>query len=85
MHLVLLYKTPDGCNLGNARDDQGKRDEAVAEYRKALALDPKYAMAHNGLGVALSEQGKRAGANAWIGKPVEAKSLLAGIHKVLGP
>ncbi len=30
------------------------------------------------------EQGKRAGATAWIVKPYESKSLLEGINKVLG-
>ena len=39
-------------NLGNALKDQGKLDEAVACYRRALQLRPDYAEAHNNLGVA---------------------------------
>jgi protein O-GlcNAc transferase len=37
-------------NLGNALNDQGKLDEAVACYRRALELKPDYAEAHNNLG-----------------------------------
>ena len=37
--------------------DQGKLDEAVACYRRALELKPDYAEAHNNLGNAFKEQG----------------------------
>jgi hypothetical protein len=33
--------------------DKGRLDEAIAEYREAIALDPRYAPAHNSLGHAL--------------------------------
>ena len=45
-------------NLGNTLKDQGKLDEAVACYRRALELKPDYAAAHNNLGVVLKGQGK---------------------------
>jgi tetratricopeptide (TPR) repeat protein len=43
--------------LGNALKRQGKHDDAIAAYRKAIALDPKYAVAHTALGNALMEKG----------------------------
>ena len=42
-------------NLGNALQEQGEVDEAVAQYRRALALDPSYAEAHSNRGNALKE------------------------------
>ena len=46
-------------NLGNALKAQGKIDDAVAGYKRALVLKPDYAEAHNNLGIILNEQGKR--------------------------
>ena len=51
-----------GVALGNALKDQGKLDEAVAEYREALRIDPSFALARYNLGEALRQQGDRAGA-----------------------
>ena len=45
-------------NLGNAFKDQGKLDEAVACWRRALALKPDFAQANNNLGIALLDLGK---------------------------
>ena len=39
--------------LGNILADQGKVDEAIAEYRESLRLKPESADAHNNLGKAL--------------------------------
>jgi len=38
---------------GNACYEQGRMDEAIAEYREAIRLTPDYAEAHNNLGAAL--------------------------------
>ena len=38
--------------------NQGKLDEAIAEYREAMRLKPDYPEAHNNLGVTLKDQGK---------------------------
>ena len=38
--------------------EQGKPDEALACYRRALELKPDYAEAHSNLGIALKDQGK---------------------------
>ncbi len=45
-------------NLGNALKAQGRLDEAVACYVRALSLKPDHAEAHYNLGVALQAQGK---------------------------
>jgi protein O-GlcNAc transferase len=45
-------------NLGNVLKEQGKLDDAVAHYHRALGLKPGFAEAHNNLGNALKKQGK---------------------------
>jgi len=45
-------------NLGRALKQQGNLDEAVPHYRRAIALDPRLAAAHNALGSALGSQGQ---------------------------
>ena len=46
------------CNLGNALYELGRLDEAAANQRQAIALNPDYAMAHNNLGNVLLAQGR---------------------------
>jgi len=43
--------------LGGALFDQGKVEEAIAQYTDSLQLDPDYASAHYNLGIALAETG----------------------------
>ena len=38
--------------------EQGKLEEAIEAYNKALAIKPDYAEAYNNMGVTLKEQGK---------------------------
>jgi tetratricopeptide (TPR) repeat protein len=45
-------------NLGNGLRDNGRIDEAIACYQKAIDLDPKFALAHNNLGHALQAKGQ---------------------------
>jgi tetratricopeptide (TPR) repeat protein len=45
-------------DLGFALDRQGRLEEAVAEYRRALDRNPNHPDARNNLGVALARQGK---------------------------
>jgi Flp pilus assembly protein TadD len=45
-------------NLGNALRKQGKVNEAVARYQKALEIDPRHAQAHVNLGAILSQKGR---------------------------
>ena len=44
--------------MGNALKEQGKLEEAIEAYNKALAIKPDYAEAYNNMGNALQEQGK---------------------------
>src|SRR5262249_22072973 len=69
---------------GIALYDQGKLDEAVAAYRKAVELDPKRALAHKNLGAALARQGKRDEAVAEYRKAIELDPKYAHAHNDLG-
>jgi len=44
--------------MGVALTDQGKPEEGIAAYNKALLIKPDYADAHNNMGNALTDQGK---------------------------
>ena len=46
------------CHLGSTQQAQGRLDEAVASFRRALELKPDFAEALNNLGLALAGQGK---------------------------
>jgi len=70
--------------VGRALFDKGEVDEAIAWYKKAIALDPKYAQAHNDLGVALWNKGQWAEAIACCQKAIELDPKLAMAHFNLG-
>ena len=44
--------------MGIALKEQGKLEEAIEAYNKALAIKPDYAEAYNNMGNTLQEQGK---------------------------
>ena len=44
--------------MGVTIQEQGKLDEAIEAYNKALAIKPDYAEAYTNMGVTLQEQGK---------------------------
>jgi tetratricopeptide (TPR) repeat protein/serine/threonine protein kinase len=71
-------------HLGNALWHQGKRDEAVVQWRKAIELDPKLALAHANLGNALWHQGKWDEAVVELRKAIELDPKLASAHVNLG-
>jgi len=64
--------------------DQGKLDEAVAEFRKAIRLKPDLAEAHGNLGVALRAQGKQEEAIAEFRAATRIKPDSADAHISLG-
>jgi tetratricopeptide (TPR) repeat protein len=45
-------------NIGNVLSKEGKLDEAIRYYRRALELDPDFAKAHYNLGNVLLDQGE---------------------------
>ena len=44
--------------MGVTLQDQGKLEEAIEAYNKALAIKPDYAEAYYNMGIALQDQGK---------------------------
>lgn len=78
-------------NLGNALQAQGKLDEAVANYQKALALNLDFAEVHYNLGLALQTRGNLDAAIASYHKAlllnpgyVKAHYNLAIVHQAQG-
>ena len=58
-------------------------DEAETSYRKAIALKPDYAEAHNNLGNILKEQGKLDESEACFRQAIELKPDFAEAHSNL--
>src|SRR6202050_4875847 len=56
--------------LGLVEGQLGKLDLATAQFRRAIALDPKFARAHAALGVSLRRQGNHAAALSEFRKAV---------------
>ena len=69
---------------GNALKDQGRLDEAIAAYNRAIALKPDYAEAHNNLGIALKDQGRLDEAIAAYHRAIALKPDHAEAHNNLG-
>jgi tetratricopeptide (TPR) repeat protein len=67
-----------------AQFDKGERDEGIASLRKAIAIDPKLARAHNNLGRALMEKGEGDEAIACYRKAIEIAPRYAEAHTNLG-
>ena len=69
---------------GQRFKDQGKLDEAVACYHRALQLKPDYAEAHSNLGNALKDQGKLDEAIACYRRALQLKPDFASAYNNLG-
>ena len=70
-------------NLGTAFQHRGKRDEAIACYRRALELKPDDAAAHNNLGTVFKDCGKLEEAIACCRRALELKPDFAEAHNNL--
>jgi tetratricopeptide (TPR) repeat protein len=68
----------------DARLTAGDHAEAAARYREALSLEPRNAVAHNRLGVALMMQGQYQEAEAEFRSAIELKSTYAEAYFRLG-
>jgi tetratricopeptide (TPR) repeat protein len=75
---------PIFSNLGLALADQGRIDEAVAQYSEALRLKPDYPEAHNNLGLALAGQGRIDEAMAQYFEALRLKPDYPKAHNNLG-
>ena len=62
--------------MGVALNQQGKPEEAIEAYNKAIAIKPDYADAYNNMGVALKEQGKLARSNRGLQQKLLQSSLI---------
>jgi SAM-dependent methyltransferase len=62
---------------------QGRLDEAAAQYRRVLAIDPNFAEACSNLGVVLAAQGRLEEAAALYRRAIALKPGLIDIHRNL--
>ena len=70
--------------LGNALPQEGRADEAIAQYQKALQIKPDDVLAHNNLGYALLQKGQVDEAIAHCQKALQLKPDFAEAHNNLG-
>ena len=47
------------CNLGVIHKEEGRLEDAIASYERALALAAEFAIVRNNLAIALTEMGTR--------------------------
>jgi tetratricopeptide (TPR) repeat protein len=82
---VTLYPRDAGAhfNLGIAYGAQGNENE-IAEYRRALELDPDLAPAYLNWGAALYAKGRHDEAIEVYRRGIDVNPLLAGLHYSLG-
>ena len=71
---IAVYPTAEGHTyLGWSLSKQNKLGEAIAECRKAIALDPDYGNPYNDIGVYLIELGRPDEAIPWLEKAMQAE------------
>jgi tetratricopeptide (TPR) repeat protein len=85
IYQVGCYDVVGAHNLkGLVLRGRGQRDEAIAEFRKAIEIDPKLAAAHSNLGVVLLDPGQRDKAIAEFRKAIQLDPKVAAAHAALG-
>jgi len=77
LYRYLLTHSPDSAklhnNLGDALIKNGKKQEAIEEYKKAVIYDPNYVIAYNNLANAMNDLGNFAEAIEYYNKALTAK------------
>ena len=71
-------------NLATALQEDGRLDEAIDRYKRALAIDASYAPALNNLGTALRAAGRLDEAVATYGQALSSSGDAANVHYNLG-
>ena len=71
-------------DFGNRLRDQGKLEEAVAAFRRAIGIKPDFAEAHSSLGIVLAKQGKVEEAVAAFRRAIGIEPDYAEAHSNLG-
>jgi Flp pilus assembly protein TadD len=71
-------------NLGIALASEGRLEDAVAAYRRAIEADPRDALAHANLGAALAAAGRVQDAGDELVTALRLDPGLAGAHRTLG-
>ncbi|HDR8991201.1 TPA: tetratricopeptide repeat protein [Burkholderia vietnamiensis] len=82
-----LAARPDASyfnNLGNMLRECGRLDDAIAHYRRAVALRPDYPEAHNNLGNALRDAREPAAAMQSCSRAIELRPGYAQAYNNLG-
>ncbi|AXF19218.1 glycosyltransferase [Burkholderia pyrrocinia] len=82
-----LAARPDASyfnNLGNMLRECGRLDDAIAHYRRAVAMRPDYPEAHNNLGNALRDARDPAEAMASCSRAIELRPGYAEAYNNLG-
>lgn len=75
---------PAHVNVGNALEEEGRFDEAIRAYRKALESDPERAAARYNLGNVLMKKGLYAEAAQAYERVLDRQAENASAHKNLG-
>jgi Flp pilus assembly protein TadD len=73
--------------LGYVLAHQGRGDEAIVEFRKAIDIDPKFTPAYNNLAQALEQNGNLEEAAEYYRRSLDEKPSAAGYNalgRVLG-
>jgi protein O-mannosyl-transferase len=70
--------------LGLHISDEGRSDEAIADYRLALQINPAYGEAHNNLGVELASRGAIDAAMKCFREAIRTNPRLASAYSNLG-
>ncbi|MGU3778553.1 tetratricopeptide repeat protein [Burkholderia metallica] len=82
-----LVERPDASyfnNLGNMLRESGRLDDAIAHYRRAVALRPDYPEAHNNLGNALRDAREPTAAMESCARAIELRPGYAQAYNNLG-